>query len=308
MLCLQISQFLARQQKSPSHGSILTSPLSAGDILGDTKSKMITKPLNKVADNGSQPLKALQPEAPLVKKYRRFSKLNYSSGPPDDTSPASSNTGAEELSAVHPSVALASEVELLIEDALSPRLKQVANGSVRSRSSSPGRSVRLSVKSGAFSPDKTWRENQDEPRVPHPSGNSMPVTVSGDRPETQVKGILKKPSSIKVIKAIGLEETISGCSPYIVIDWGELGSASTPTVHEKTDPVYNHTLHFGRMDTHAEVPSLNVFVYHKNVSVSDEVLGTGHLSSVNVRPGINTINLFGPTGIEAGKVVIDIMF
>jgi hypothetical protein len=282
---------------------MIANPVSPGDMPVDIKSKMITKPLN----TGPQPTQALQPETPLVKKYRRFSKLNYSSGPPDDDvpgqSPTPSTMGPAELSVVHPSVALASEVEVLIDDALSPRPKQAA----RSRSASPGRSVRLAVKTGAFSPDKTWREQQDA-SIAAQGGGSAPAAVVSDRSEAQVKGILKKPSSIKVIKAIGLEETISGCSPYVVVDWGELGSASTPTAHEKTDPIYNHTLHFGRLGTHAEVPSLNVFVYHKNISVSDEILGTGHLSSLNVKPGINTINLFGPTGIEAGKVIIDVTF
>lgn len=308
LITSQISQFLARQQEMPPPPHTSKDSLSPGEGQGLVHAKMPTKPLLKKGSHSRPKVVENAPvETPLVKKYRRFSKLNYSSEVEDGapsvpevaTTPPSVDT--REVRIAHPSVVLATEVEFLIDDALAPRSKQS-----QGRSSSPGRSVRQSVRSGPFSPDKTWRERSNSPV--NNSHRDAAVTIApSERLDTPVKGILKKPSSVRVIKAVGLEETISGCSPYVVIDWGELGSASTPTAHEKTDPVYNHTLHFGKLASHAEVPSLNVFVYHKNISVSDEILGTGHLSSMNVKAGVNTVNLFGPNGIEAGKVILDIM-
>ena len=109
-----------------------------------------------------------------------------------------------------------------------------------------------------------------------------------------------------------LLDSLSGCNAYVVIDWGELGQLSTPTAGNTVNPIYNTTLHFLKepiadISNKLSYPALDVYVYHRNISISDELIGRGHLSTMKILSGFHKVRLYEESGDDAGELLIEIL-
>ena len=115
-------------------------------------------------------------------------------------------------------------------------------------------------------------------------------------------------------RAHDLKDSLGGCNPYIIIDWGPLGRLSTVPLVNTTDPAYNTTLHFGNRESlHVSYPDkgeiwppIDISVYQRNISISDELIGRGHMPTLKVFSGFHKINLYDEYGEDAGYVVLEI--
>jgi hypothetical protein len=116
--------------------------------------------------------------------------------------------------------------------------------------------------------------------LPSPAGNVSlsPLSTGGPYSPT------RQPSDmfcVKVLRAYSIADTLTGPNPYIVFDWGALGKASTHTVRNSTSPLFNSSLRFrspatqgsSLADALMKSPPLQLILYTKNDSISDECLG-----------------------------------
>lgn len=286
-------------------------------------------------ENDSNPLKNAK-----VKKYRRFTKLLY--GDTDEDVPKqeellpdnnvskfnlqSANRSNDlngwcDESASRDAVDVAEEVESLISSTLSPTKCTVPSVS------SPGiaitgylkgagvefneehadksvglthRSVSSSRRSKVFSPDATYRDQADIRAETH-----MFPEIS-----TSNSDIAEEYPVIKIHRAVKLPEMLSGCNPYIIIDWGEFGEAVTISQVSGTSPVFKEILRFQRgyfaMSEPLNYPPIDVYAFHKNVSISDEFIGKGHISEVNISSGVHFVHLFDSDGDDVGEIVLEL--
>jgi hypothetical protein len=109
--------------------------------------------------------------------------------------------------------------------------------------------------------------------------------------------------SITVLRAWDLNEGLGDCNPYVVIDWGKLGRAATQAVPSTTCPHFGSILKFKsplkpvQWQAKQGVPNvcgvvfvegiecflqdvnMKIFVYSRNQSVSDEMLGEATLTA-----------------------------
>lgn len=107
--------------------------------------------------------------------------------------------------------------------------------------------------------------------------------------------------SIRVVRAWDLPECLGGTNAYVVFDWGKWGKATTQAISNTTEPCFGATLQFKSpylpVDDGAAVRGsygamlstlqygqllsragpMKVLVYHRNQSVSDELLGYGEI-------------------------------
>ena len=253
--------------------------------------------------------------ADKVKKYRRFTKLLYGDAGPTDTradqssghqfgsndrrkfeDPDLVNVDRQKIDAVD----FAEEVETLINSTLTP-IKPVdtnpditgyINYDIRNYDKQADYAESVAVKRrNVFSPDATYRhETAENSSIPEPSesGNVYCPTV-------------------KIHRAAKLPEMLSGCNPYVIVAWGSFGETVTSTKINSTNPSFKETLSFEvREGMTKDYPSMDIYVFHKNVSISDEFIGKGHISEVNISQGVHVVHLFDVDGDEAGEVVLEI--
>jgi hypothetical protein len=97
--------------------------------------------------------------------------------------------------------------------------------------------------------------------------------------------------SIKVIRAWSLSDTIGGSNPYVLIDWSSYGKCTTQSIKNSISPHFGSILKFrspffvqaipnsrkirikGITYYFASISLAKVYVYSRNKSVSDELLG-----------------------------------
>jgi hypothetical protein len=86
--------------------------------------------------------------------------------------------------------------------------------------------------------------------------------------------------SIVVVRCWGLREIVGGSNPYVVIDWGPCGKLSTQAVMDSTEPYFGSVLKFpAQVQRPAAAAILKAYVYSRNLSTSDELLGYVEISS-----------------------------
>lgn len=263
-----------------------------------------------------------------VKKYRRFTKLLY--GNTEEASPHSTSHNSE-FSKKDPSLHIpqtskdvveeAEEVHNLIVDALSPTSRR----NVSAASHESGKDITGYIKDGrrimpvinkkdenmssqsrssVFSPDKTYRHLPDQQYSGSPESdmNVKPVReVNDESPHTSDHPV------VEVYRASKLPEMLSGCNPYFIFDWGEWGKAVTSSKFNVANPVYKESLLFDGDHDMYSAPSIDVYAFHKNVSISDEFIGKGHISEVNISNGVHIVHLFDAEGDQAGEVVVELV-
>ena len=143
---------------------------------------------------------------------------------------------------------------------------------------------------------------------------------------------------LHVLRAWGLTEGLGGCNPYVVLDWGNLGSSTTPTVQATTTPHFSARLAFrspvvddlsagllAALDEGDQVvwrdgkqvtvylPPLKVLVYSRNVSVCDELVGEGEVTAAQglemiTAGGTHTFELLDSYGQHAGYIEMQFDF
>lgn len=251
--------------------------------------------------------------AEKVKKYRRFTKLLYGETCPTDARLESSNgqdynstdRKSQDLYSSHASgqkvdaVDFAEEVETLINSTLTPirsgdtdpNITGYINDIHKNDYSAEYYELGTMRRSNVFSPDATYRHEPEEYSY---------------HPERSGRGSSLCPT-VKVLRAANLPEMLSGCNPYVIIAWGSLGETVTSTKVNSTNPSFKEMLSFEKgEDMTSDYPSMDIYVFHKNVSVSDEFIGKGHISEVNISEGVHAVHLFDVDGDDAGEVVLEI--
>lgn len=112
--------------------------------------------------------------------------------------------------------------------------------------------------------------------------------------------------SVRVVRAWDLPECLGGTCAYVLVDWGAQGKSATHTVRHSTEPQYgamlqfkspyraidpterdlylkhaHHEMHLLRAASGAEYASpagpMQVQIYNRNDSVSDELIASGEL-------------------------------
>ena len=107
-------------------------------------------------------------------------------------------------------------------------------------------------------------------------------------PQKQLQSPGKAPAvCIRVVRAWGLREVVGGSNPYVVLRWGAL-SQSSQAVFSSVSPYFNAVLTFSgpRKD---EV--LKAFVYSRNMSLSDELLGYAEVDVEDLLAGQSSFSL-----------------
>ena len=117
------------------------------------------------------------------------------------------------------------------------------------------------------------------PTSPSLAQSTTPAIRSGGS-----KGV--SPSSgavtVVVVRAWALREVIGGSNPYVVVDWGPCGKHSTQAVMDSTEPYFGSVLKFKSPFQATHRPAMavmKVYVYSRNLSTSDELLGYVELNS-----------------------------
>lgn len=283
------------------------------------------------------------------KKYRRFTKLLYGTASDDNYQELASDSqtrilGKDNLlfqsntinSVVNnlsmDPISLAEDVENKIALALSPSGPDIT-GYVKARYESGLNLVPSNgsngKRNGVFSPDATYRFSSNAKEGE--SAANFETEFTGDTFSELCLALVKVSRHTihtaryflvihydQVYRASKLPEMLSGCNPYVFIDWGFIGQAATTPIINNTDPVYRETLRFGGDDSEIVektdllyrrngcFPAINVHVFHKNISISDEFVGKGHISEVNISAGVHTVDLFDADGENAGQVIMEI--
>lgn len=91
--------------------------------------------------------------------------------------------------------------------------------------------------------------------------------------------------SICIIKAWDLPEGLGETNPYIVIDWGEFGRISTKVVLNTNKPKFDTIHQFSSIKSNKrfiskkcnDYPNMKIYVYNRNESVCDEMIGEGNI-------------------------------
>ena len=277
----------------------------------------------KVAELGVES----NPKSNKTRRYRRFSKLFY--GVEDKpkrrerldefTSPNSTEDFDGRVDAVD----IADEMQVMISSALkvsgnTESTEEDITGFTGAysryysekdaKSTTQSRDVQLN---SVFSPDATFRDrpvSEEEPEIEYAS----------DSGKSQLERSKQTNQPCVVVhRASKLPEMLSGCNAYIVLDWGYLGKATTSHVGSCTDPVFKESFSFDTLqnlpssDEEIEatyIPPLDVYVFHKNVSVSDEFIGRGHISEINMNDGVHIVHLFDGDKDEVGTVTLEIKY
>ena len=132
----------------------------------------------------------------------------------------------------------------------------------------------------------SWVNKSDSNHLEDSSSSiSLPITQLNSPPINMV--------CVQVIRSWDLPETLTDTNPYVIIDWGKLGISKTQTIQNTIEPVFNSTLRFRfpfdfdcnydaitnlKMKAH-QLPSLKIYIYSKNFSISDELLGETDLKA-----------------------------
>lgn len=111
--------------------------------------------------------------------------------------------------------------------------------------------------------------------------------------------------TIKIIRAWDLFEALGGTNAYVIVDWGKFGRSSTQAVVNSVDPYFGATLRFKspfRKADDADIISnlgkdmvsikgevyystacpIRVYLYHRNESIVDELLGEAEVDPIDV--------------------------
>eukprot|EP01036_Dinobryon_divergens_P031145 gene31145-40500_t len=114
------------------------------------------------------------------------------------------------------------------------------------------------------------------------NSSSTPPTQPTPARATTSKGVSPSPAvvSIVVVRCWGLREIVGGSNPYVIIDWGPCGKLSTQAVMDSTEPYFGCVLKFpAQVQRPAAAAIMKVYVYSRNLSTSDELLGYVEISS-----------------------------
>ncbi len=136
---------------------------------------------------------------------------------------------------------------------------------------------------------------------------SIPISAT-EKAQNRVKDKV----FLHVLRGWDLSEGLGGCNPYVLLEWGTLGSHKTPAIPGTTSPYFSSRIAFrspvvdevsaGLLSALEEgsqivrdgyvvtvyVPTLRISVYSQNVSVSDELIGETEITSADALEMIST--------------------
>jgi hypothetical protein len=134
--------------------------------------------------------------------------------------------------------------------------------------------------------------------------------------QTNVNGLSDfETLAICIVKAWDLPEGLGETNPYVVVDWGEFGRISTKVVLNTTKPKFGTIHQFSSIKCNNRFiskkrnnyPSMKLYVYNRNVSVCDELIGEADIDVNNLKlKGKLVSNLIDLKQTSSGFVEIDL--
>ena len=161
--------------------------------------------------------------------------------------------------------------------------------------------------------------------------NISPISIAGLHSNPNSPDLKSEVISICIKQAFDLSDALGGTNPYVVLDWEHLGRVSTKTVLGSTNPKFDTIFRFespyrlatkdnedvknGRIVYASKqkyisvAPHLHLYVYSKNQSVSDELIGEADVNVDNLfSNGHGFVELYDLNNEFAGSAELSIRF
>lgn len=157
-----------------------------------------------------------------------------------------------------------------------------------------------------------------------------PISIAGLQSLPSTPELKSEVISICIKQAFDLSDALGGTNPYIVLDWGHLGRVSTKTIIGSNSPKFDTVFVFespyrlvsadndakeGRivyasnLKYLSNAPQLQLFVYSKNQSVSDELIGEAEVNADGLFcNGYGVVELYDLNDEFAGSVELSVHF